>query len=611
MMGAFPDKPSGSTASGPSTALMRSNLVTTWGDFELIEEIGRGGFGTVYRANHPTLQQHVALKLIPVPSGRPRDIEKALDEPRRLASIRHQHVVTVHDARYLDGYVGICMELIRGESLAQIVDRQGPFGPDETIVCGSNLCRALAAMHRAGVVHNDIKAQNVMREDGGRIVLMDFGAGRRLLDPSRTTGMYLVGTPAYMAPETFGLREPTTASDIYSLGVLLFYLLTARYPVEGASLPEFVTAHARGTRNFLGDFRGDIPERVLGVIERALEPNPTSRYRTAGEMLSALAFRGAGATESARTTTRKARGQTAPSRRRPAVIRRSQRQRFQAGAAILICLLLFVWILGFMASKAYGVMFGLSGEFGSEAPLDWLDIGFRTLPLPLAYMLTVVTFCVVASFTWRTLTRVSPMLGTWSNRTSRTIVTIGSRSGLTERRALATSLLIVQLLLLAAVSYRFRDLITALTTPIADGAIRAHAQLAPSNHNEWLYFRGVTSILALACGTAWWAIAVRRGAAEPAVAPIVAGVALTAVFAILSVLPWRIVQQSTFETALLDSERCFIIAERSAHLLLHCPNLLGSRNLVVNENDPKLKRLRKSENIFSATVQPPNTERRQ
>jgi serine/threonine protein kinase len=592
--------------------------VTTWGDFELIEEIGRGAFASVYRANHPTLQQQVALKLIPVPSGDPRDVDKALDEPRRLASIRHRHVVTVHDARYADGCVGICMELIRGESLAQIVERQGPFGSDETMVSGSNLCRALAAMHRAQIVHNDIKAQNVMREDGGRIVLMDFGAGRRLVDPTRTTGLHLVGTPAYMAPELFALREPTAASDLYSLGVLLFYLLSGRFPVEGTSLHDFVVAHASGRRNYLADFRDDVPARELGVIERALDPDPGSRYRTAGEMLSAIADRTDDDTERGRTKPRE-RVPPEPVRKvwvdsrtpaDPSPTPLTQRQWLQVGAATLIGLLVMVWVIGFLSSKAYDVMFGLPSEFASQSSQQWLELGFQTLPLPIAYVLMAVTAFAVARFMWQTATRLSSGLRTWSAHTARAIEAATSRSGLTERRTITTTLLLVQLLLVAAFSYRFREIVAALTTPIADGAVAAHAQFAPGNENEWLFFRGVTTILALACGTAWWIVGVRRGAAEHGLAPIVAGIALTVVFALLSVVPWRIVHQSTFEMALLDSERCFVVAGTATHLLLHCPDVSGKRNLVVNQSDSNLKRLSKSENIFAAIGQPSDTRRR-
>ena len=197
--------------------------MTRWADYDIRDEIGRGGFGTVYRAFHPTLAREVALKLIPVPSGQPREIDKALDEARRLAKVQHENVVLVHDARFADGYVGICMELIQGQSLAHIVDQQGRFGADETITLGLTLCRALRAVHRQGVIHSDIKAQNVMRTDLGRYVLMDFGAGHHLREPDRTTQLQIIGTPTYMAPELFRFRDATFTSDVYSLGVLLFF----------------------------------------------------------------------------------------------------------------------------------------------------------------------------------------------------------------------------------------------------------------------------------------------------------------------------------------------------------------------------------------------------
>ena len=130
------------------------------------------------------------------------------------------------------------MELIRGQTLTQILSGYGTFSASEATIIGQEVCRALAAVHAAGIVHKDLKAQNVMRESGGRFVLMDFGAG---------------GTPVYLAPEVLSGAEATVASDIYALGVLLFYLVTRKYPASGASLDDLRQAHARGERRRLVD----------------------------------------------------------------------------------------------------------------------------------------------------------------------------------------------------------------------------------------------------------------------------------------------------------------------------------------------------------------------
>ncbi len=582
--------------------------VRTWGDFDLLDEIGRGAFGTVYRAFHPTLQQHVALKLINVPGGRPRDIEKALEEPRRLASVRHEHVVIVHDARYLEGYVGICMELVRGESLAQTISRAGRLGGEESIALGMSLCRALAAIHRAQVIHSDVKAQNVMREDGGRIVLMDFGAGRRVLDPERTTGHYLVGTPAYMAPELFAFGEPTPASDIYSLGVLLFHVLSGSYPVDGGSLQDYSRAHARRHRRYLADLRDDLPVRLLTAVERALHPDPSDRYRSAGEMLIDLADRTTSLQnisyppapilstghELARIEGRGAPAPPAPAASAAAWIR----ERVPTLAAVVATLVLFVGTLGYTATRAYEVMFGLSGDFASTSPLLWLDVGIRTLPLPVFYMLSMVVAVVVVAFGWRLLTRMSGTVNAWSEETSQRMEGLARRAGLHDTRTLASALLVVQIASVVAVRFGFGGLITAVTPKLGGGPMDVYSRLGSANHEEWLLYRGVTSVLALASAAAWVALLRRRRIGEAGTGAVVGGVALTLVFVAMFAVPWRIVREAVFQRAQYGTAQCFVLAEREPQVLLFCPDLQGSRRMIVKEPDPKFTRLAQYENIF-------------
>jgi hypothetical protein len=382
-------------------------LTSTWGEFVIQEEIGRGSFGGVFKAYHPTLRQPIALKLIPVVPGDAREIERALDESRRLASVHHHNVVTVHDARYADGHVGICMELVTGESLAQVVERRGRLGPDEVLASAVTLCNALSAIHAVQIVHNDVKAQNVVREDGGRLVLMDFGAGRRLPEPDRTTGLYFAGTPVYMAPEIFSFHEPSPVSDIYSLGVLLFFLLTGGYPVQGKTLEEIARLHARRQRRYLGDLRTDLPERLLAVVDRALEPQPAERYQSCGEMLHDLAASHSRQRvpvswqeDTGGPTTSVGRvGSPVPSL--PASGSWSAREWLVVVLGTLAVVLPAVWLIGFLGSRAHRVMFGVRGQFDLASPLDWLVNGIRTLPLPIFSMLVALTLYLVLVFAWR------------------------------------------------------------------------------------------------------------------------------------------------------------------------------------------------------------------
>jgi serine/threonine-protein kinase len=251
----------------------------SWGALTVFEEIGRGAFSRVYRARD-SLGRDVALKVFRDPT----DSARLLDEGRRLTRVRHPNVVVVHGATEVDGQVGLWMELIRGRTLEDELKTRGAFSAEEARLIGLDLCRALAAVHEAGLVHRDVKAQNVMREQGGRIVLMDFGAGTEAEagDPSD-----VAGTPMYLAPEVFDGQPASRLSDIYSLGVLLYHLVTGSYPVSGSSRFEIQRAHSERRIKRLRDARPDLPEGFVQLVEAALA-EPGRRYQTAGELEHAL-----------------------------------------------------------------------------------------------------------------------------------------------------------------------------------------------------------------------------------------------------------------------------------------------------------------------------------
>src|SRR4051812_15481237 len=256
----------------------------TWGQLSITSRVASGAFGQIYRAHDPGLNRDVALKLLRGDIATLRPVERLLGEARTLAQVHHPNVVTVHGADVRDGRAGLWMELVEGQTLDAWASTLGPMGPGETTAIGIDLCRALAAVHAAGLVHGDVKAQNVMRETGGRIVLMDFGAGRA--QGADVAGV--AGTPMYLAPEVLAGEPPTTQSDLYSLGVVLFYLLTRSYPCVGADLESLRAAHADGDRRWLRDLRPDVPSDLVQVIERSLESDPARRFTSAGEMEWAL-----------------------------------------------------------------------------------------------------------------------------------------------------------------------------------------------------------------------------------------------------------------------------------------------------------------------------------
>jgi serine/threonine-protein kinase len=258
-----------------------------WGHLQVIELLGRGGSADVYRVWDEKLERQAALKLFrPVPD-RP-DLPSS-SEARVLARLRHHNVVTVYGVDTIDGRLGVWMEFIHGRTLEAIVSTGGPLSAAEACLIGIDLCRALGAVHNAGLVHRDVKPQNVVREEGGRTVLMDFGLAENPVpsgDPSPTS---MCGTPAFMAPELLRGDPATVASDIYSLGVLLYFVASGSIPVDASSFAQAHDIHRKGRPKSLADVRPDLPEPFLEVVDRATASDPRERYATAADMKKALA----------------------------------------------------------------------------------------------------------------------------------------------------------------------------------------------------------------------------------------------------------------------------------------------------------------------------------
>jgi len=258
-----------------------------WGHLDLLNVVGRGSYGIVYRAWDTRLERLIALKLFHGAANP----DSVMQEGRMLARVRHENVVTVYGADVIDGVAGIWMELVHGETLDRIVRKNGALPPREAASVGADVALALAAVHAAGLLHCDVKAQNVVRETSGRVVLMDLGASR-LVPELRDMDQQIsdvAGTPRYMAPELFATgATPTKESDIYSLGILIYYLVTGQFPLDGKTLGELKRAHEASKGRPLSEARPDLPKRLSDIVARAIDRDPAQRPLSPIDVQAAL-----------------------------------------------------------------------------------------------------------------------------------------------------------------------------------------------------------------------------------------------------------------------------------------------------------------------------------
>ena len=247
--------------------------------FELRDEIGEGGFARVYRARRLEDGRDVAVKVLRERQRMsPQAVARFLREARALAKIDHPNVVRVFDVIEVPDHLAISMELINGRSLKSELESHGALGAEEVARTGIALSRALCAVHNAGFVHRDVKLENVMRDDDGRVVLMDFGLAREVDPESRLTTIgTIIGTPIAMAPEQFAGADVDARSDIWALGCLLYRLAADRPAYGGKTIEEIRHKVIRGQHKPIRLIRSDFPPDLERVIEHAMAVRSRNR----------------------------------------------------------------------------------------------------------------------------------------------------------------------------------------------------------------------------------------------------------------------------------------------------------------------------------------------
>jgi len=265
-----------------------------FGSFEVVRELGRGGMGSVWLAEHTLIQKRVAVKVLHAHLARDRRlVSRFLSEARTLTVIQHENVVALYDLDMRDGRPYLVMEYLEGQSLASFA--RGPLEPALAVELLSQVCDALGAAHAHGVVHRDLKPANVFLTpaSGGRhrVKLLDFGIAKLLSYPMGMTptqdGM-LLGTPEFMAPEQCGGGRVDVRTDLYAVGVMGYLLVTGSLPFSGSHPAEVLLGHMMKAPRLPHEVRPEVPQALSQVLMRAMAKRPEDRFASAAELRQAL-----------------------------------------------------------------------------------------------------------------------------------------------------------------------------------------------------------------------------------------------------------------------------------------------------------------------------------
>lgn len=261
--------------------------------YQIEETLGKGGMAIVYRARDLTLERTIAIKVLRQDYSADQSFrEHFRQEAKAAANLSHPNIVTVHDFGFDAERLFIIMEYVPGEDLKQMLEENGQFGVEETISLMSQACAGVGYAHRAGLVHCDIKPQNLLITPEKRLKVLDFGIARALASIHPEEKAEVVwGSPHYFSPEQAAGKAPSPASDVYSLGVIMYEMLTGQLPFTAPSSTELARMHREEPPPSPRQINPEIPVDLEQVLFKVLSKEPAARYRTAdqfGRVLTTL-----------------------------------------------------------------------------------------------------------------------------------------------------------------------------------------------------------------------------------------------------------------------------------------------------------------------------------
>ncbi len=259
------------------------------GRYEILEILGIGGMGAVYKAHDRDIERLIALKVIrPDLAANPELLQRFKQELLLARQIAHKNVVRIFDVRESAGIKFITMEYIEGRDLRSLLEERGKLPASEALEIMQQVCAGLAAAHAEGVIHRDLKPGNIMRDPNGRVVVMDFGLARTMDTPGMTRTGAMLGTMEYMSPEQAKAERLDVRSDLFTVGLILYELMTGKTPYQAESAVASLLKRTQERATPMVEVDGSISRSLSAVVAKCLEPNPNDRYQSIDELIAAL-----------------------------------------------------------------------------------------------------------------------------------------------------------------------------------------------------------------------------------------------------------------------------------------------------------------------------------
>jgi hypothetical protein len=544
------------------------------GRYEVARLLGSGGMARVYLANDTELSTPVALKVLSDELLESSEARLRLRrEAQNAAKLRgHPHIATFLDLIHVDvkgrQFPVIVMEYVEGRSCAQhLADH--PIAIARVLRWASQIADAVEYAHDRGVLHCDLKPQNVQITPDDTVKVLDFGVARAVYGPS--TAEIVSGTVPYMAPEQIAEKRFTEAGDVYGLGVMLFELIARQRPFAGERMDDVILQILGLPAPRVSAVTGGVPASLDALVERTLAKAPRRRPQSMRELRQELA------------------GIQAALEPPPVTVgRRVFRWTMIVGTVLAI--LTFV---GFVSSMAFDLSVGRTGRFTDESALSWPVWGARMLVAPLVRFVFVLLPVVLGILIVR---RAPAWLGL-----SRYARWPFERLMRASTNQLAMAVLVASVVAVNLFFLRFQNAVAGLSELVSDSPSVNVAWLRPDNFDEHNSYRFLSFLMCAGMVSGWTVLARRRPALFHAPTSLLAvlGALVLAIALGLWALPYRLLWQAERERVRLDAEVCYVVSRQTPELLLFCPRGDPPRSRVVPASDPRLRDDSVIEKIFT------------